>query len=133
MVAIKRWRTIDVWRASNINDEIKCNALCVSNTLKWFAHGPRDLVMSFTEYIINDLQFHTKEAEKSRQNSGVLVEATIMCRSSARDHTQILRQVAYYGKKVNEQKKDMMWSSLLVCFLLFFNILTMISFLVLYQ
>ncbi|KAL5757796.1 hypothetical protein ACOSP7_020407 [Xanthoceras sorbifolium] len=32
-------------------------------------------------------------------------------------------------KKVNEQKKDTMWSSLLIRFLLFFNILTKISFL----
>ncbi|KAL5739225.1 hypothetical protein ACOSQ2_028405 [Xanthoceras sorbifolium] len=84
------------WTAT-INDEIKCKALCLSNTLKWFAHGLRDLVMSFIGYIINDLRFHTKEVEKSRQNSGVLVEATTMCRSSARDHTQILKQVAYYG------------------------------------
>ncbi|KAL5825999.1 hypothetical protein ACOSQ3_017835 [Xanthoceras sorbifolium] len=84
-------------QASEIIDEIKCNASCVSNTLKWFAHGPRDLVMSFNGYIINGLRFHTKEAEKSRQNSGVLVEATTLCRSSARDDTQILGQVAYYG------------------------------------
>ncbi|KAL5732383.1 hypothetical protein ACOSQ2_032075 [Xanthoceras sorbifolium] len=80
-----------------IIDEIKCNASCVSNTLKWFANGPRDLVMSFNGYIINGLRFHTKETEKSRQNSGVLVEATTLCRSSARDNTQILGQVAYYG------------------------------------
>ncbi|KAL5831672.1 hypothetical protein ACOSQ4_017026 [Xanthoceras sorbifolium] len=116
-------------QASKIIDEIKCNASCVSNTLKWFAHGPRDLVMSFNGYIINGLRFHTKEAKKSRQNSGVLVEATTLCRSSARDNTQILGQVAYYGK-VDEQKKDMIWSSLLVRFILFFNILKKISFLV---
>ncbi|KAL5766293.1 hypothetical protein ACOSP7_016910 [Xanthoceras sorbifolium] len=161
-------------QASKIIDKIKCNASCVSNTLKWFAHGPRDLVMSFNGYIINGLRFHTKEAKKSRQNSGVLVEATTLCRSSARDNTQILGQVAYYGlkvnqpvkvdfnlhgqtidsssitlalhigilarehvpitleswKKVDEQKKDMIWSSLLVRFILFFNILKKISFLV---
>ncbi|KAL5793669.1 hypothetical protein ACOSP7_002263 [Xanthoceras sorbifolium] len=88
-----RW----VFHGECIIDEIKCNTSCVSNTLKWFAHGPRDLVMSFNGYIINGLRFHTKEAKKSRQNSGVLVEATTLCRSSARDNTQILGQVAYYG------------------------------------
>ncbi|KAL5763733.1 hypothetical protein ACOSQ2_016327 [Xanthoceras sorbifolium] len=86
-----------------IIDEIKCNASCVSNTLKWFAHGPRDVVMSFTGYIINGLRFHTKEAKKSRQNSGVLVEAITLCRSSARDNTQILGQVAYYGSRITKK------------------------------
>ncbi|KAL5832669.1 hypothetical protein ACOSQ3_016343 [Xanthoceras sorbifolium] len=166
--------TFIAWFSDKIIDEIKCNASYVSNTLKWFTHGPRDLVMSFTGYIINDLRFHTKKAEKSRQNSGVLVEATTLCRSSARDNTQILGQVAYYGlkinqpvevdfnlhgqtidgssitlasyigiftrehvpitpeswKKVDKQKKDMMWPSFLVRCLIFFNILTKILFLV---
>ncbi|KAL5857099.1 hypothetical protein ACOSQ3_004557 [Xanthoceras sorbifolium] len=97
--------TFIAWFSDKIIDEIKCNASCVSNTLKWFTHGPRDLVMSFNGYIINGLRFHTKEAEKSRQNSGVLVEATTFCRSSARDNTQILGQVAYYGNSSQQEKK----------------------------
>ncbi|KAK3188768.1 hypothetical protein Dsin_028329 [Dipteronia sinensis] len=81
----------------NISTQAKHNEVFMSNTLKWLAHEPRDLAMSYSGYIINGLRFHTKDAEKSRQNSGVLIEATTMCRSSAKDHTQIVGQVAYYG------------------------------------
>ncbi|KAL5834196.1 hypothetical protein ACOSQ4_013693 [Xanthoceras sorbifolium] len=102
-------------QASEIIDEIKCNASCVSNTLKWFANGPRDLVMSFNGYIINGLRFHTKEAEKSRQNSGVLVEATTLCRSSARDNTQILGQVAYYGRLWRNLEREAVKKMKILC------------------
>jgi hypothetical protein len=53
--------------------------------------------MSYSKFVINGLRFHTKDAEKSRQNSGVLVEATTICRSSAKDNAQMVGQVLYYG------------------------------------
>ncbi|KAL5787346.1 hypothetical protein ACOSP7_004295 [Xanthoceras sorbifolium] len=56
--------TFIVWFSDKIIDEIKCNASCVSNTLKWFAHGPRDLVMSFNGYIINGLGFTPKRRRR---------------------------------------------------------------------
>ena len=68
----------------------------VSNTLKWLARGPRYLSMSYSSFVINGLQFHTKDAEKSRQNSGILVEATTICRSSAKDNAHIIGKVLYY-------------------------------------
>ena len=53
--------------------------------------------MSFSGYVINGLRFHTKEAEKSRQDSGVSLEANTICRASARDPTQVVGKVTYYG------------------------------------
>lgn len=53
-------------------------------TLTWLARGPRNQAMSFSGYVINGLRFHTKEAEKSRQDSGVSLEANTICRASAR-------------------------------------------------
>ncbi|XP_022893856.1 uncharacterized protein LOC111408317 [Olea europaea var. sylvestris] len=36
-------------------------------------------------------------AENSRQNSGILVEATTICRSSAKDNAHVVDKVLYYG------------------------------------
>ncbi|XP_021823343.1 uncharacterized protein LOC110764642 [Prunus avium] len=69
----------------------------VSNTLKWLAREPSRYAISYSGFIINGLWFHTKEFEKSRQNSGVSLEATTICVSSARDHTPVTGKVAYYG------------------------------------
>ncbi|KAH9680378.1 hypothetical protein KPL71_026529 [Citrus sinensis] len=66
-------------------------------TLTWLARGPRNQAMSFSGYVINGLRFHTKEAEKSRQDSGVSLEANTICRASARDPTQVVGKVPYYG------------------------------------
>ena len=53
--------------------------------------------MSYTGYIINGKRFHTKSVEKSTQNNGVAVDATTLCRSSAKDKSQVMDVVAYYG------------------------------------
>lgn len=71
------------------NDEV--------DKLKWLAYGPRKYAMSYNGYIINGQRFHTKEAEKSTQNSGVSIEASTMCRASAKDTSQVVDVVAYYG------------------------------------
>jgi hypothetical protein len=69
----------------------------VPNNLKWLARGPRCQSMSYSSFVINGHRFHTKDAEKSRQNSGILVEATTICRSSAKDNAHVVGQVVYYG------------------------------------
>jgi len=69
----------------------------VSNTLKWLAREPSRYAISYSGFVINGLRFHTKEAEKSRQDSGVSLEATTICISSARDNTPVTGKVAYYG------------------------------------
>ncbi|KAF7150464.1 hypothetical protein RHSIM_Rhsim02G0050400 [Rhododendron simsii] len=65
--------------------------------LQWLANGPRKQAMSYTGYIINGQRFHTKDAEKSTQNSGVSIDATTMCRASVKDTTQVVDVVSYYG------------------------------------
>ncbi|VVA32223.1 PREDICTED: transposon CACTA En/Spm [Prunus dulcis] len=53
--------------------------------------------VSYSGFVINGLRFHTKEFEKSRQDSGVSLEATTICISSAKDNTPVTGKVAYYG------------------------------------
>ncbi|XP_062075977.1 uncharacterized protein LOC133780117 [Humulus lupulus] len=52
---------------------------------------------SYTGYIINGQRFHVHDIEKSTQNSGVSIEVTTMCRSSAKDVSQVPNLVSYYG------------------------------------
>ncbi|XP_031262356.1 uncharacterized protein LOC116120545 [Pistacia vera] len=66
-------------------------------TLKWLANGPRNHAMSYNGYVINGQRFHTKDVDKSTQNSGVSIEATTICRASAKDTSQVVDVVAYYG------------------------------------
>ena len=65
--------------------------------LKWLSYGPRKDAVSYTGYIINSQRFHTTEIERSTQNSGVSIEATTMCRSSAKDVSQVADVISYYG------------------------------------
>lgn len=55
------------------------------------------MAMSYTGYIINGQRFHIKSVKRSTQNSGVSLDATTLCRSSAKDKTQVANLVAYYG------------------------------------
>ncbi|XP_059638709.1 uncharacterized protein LOC132280982 [Cornus florida] len=71
-----------------------CN---VSSMLRWLARGPREEVISYTGYIVNGQRFHTKDVERSTQNSGVTIEAETICRSSARDTNQVVQKISYYG------------------------------------
>ncbi|KAJ0099241.1 hypothetical protein Patl1_20504 [Pistacia atlantica] len=66
-------------------------------TLKWLANSPRNHAMSYNGYVINGQRFHTKDVDKSTQNSGVSIEATTICRASAKDTSQVVDVVAYYG------------------------------------
>ncbi|KAK9289285.1 hypothetical protein L1049_017761 [Liquidambar formosana] len=95
----KRHReTFSAWLEEKvIQVQEKSSSSSVSNTLKWLARGPREELMSYSGYIINGIRFHTKDAEKSTQNSGVSIKAETMCRSSARDNTQVIGKISYYG------------------------------------
>ncbi|KAJ0113158.1 hypothetical protein Patl1_03573 [Pistacia atlantica] len=53
--------------------------------------------MSYNGYDINGQRFHTKDVNKSTQNSGVSIEATTICRASAKDTSRVVDVVAYYG------------------------------------
>ncbi|XP_024013416.1 uncharacterized protein LOC112087769 [Eutrema salsugineum] len=67
-------------------------------TLKWLAYDPRNTARSYTGYIVNGQRFHTTSVHRQSQNSGVFYEATAMCRSSARDTSQVVDLVEYYGR-----------------------------------
>ncbi|XP_010490106.1 PREDICTED: uncharacterized protein LOC104767831 [Camelina sativa] len=66
--------------------------------LKWSAYGPRTSARTYTGYIVNGLRFHTNSVDRLSQNSGVFYEATTMCRSSAKDTSQVADWVSYYGR-----------------------------------
>ncbi|CAA7023802.1 unnamed protein product [Microthlaspi erraticum] len=67
-------------------------------TLKWLAYGPRCSARSYTGYIVNGQWFHTNSVDRKCQNSGVFYEATSVCRSSAKDTSQVDDWVSYYGR-----------------------------------
>ncbi|XP_061995536.1 uncharacterized protein LOC133713509 isoform X1 [Rosa rugosa] len=69
----------------------------MSDIVRWLACRPKQYVVSHSGFIINGNRFHTETTEKSAQNSGVSVEADTMCRASARDNSQKLDRVSYYG------------------------------------
>ncbi|XP_010495471.1 PREDICTED: uncharacterized protein LOC104772569 [Camelina sativa] len=66
--------------------------------VKWLAYGPRCTARSYTGYKVNGQRFHTYSLERQSQNSGVYYEATAMCRSSAKDTSQVVDLVSYYGR-----------------------------------
>ncbi|KAH9680002.1 Endonuclease [Citrus sinensis] len=68
----KHVETFNVWLHEKI--KVKENHINVSNILKWLSCGPRVQSMSYSIFVINGLRFHTKDVEKSRQNSGVSLE-----------------------------------------------------------
>lgn len=67
-------------------------------TLKWIAYGPRCSARSYTGFIVNGQRFHTTSIDRRSQNSGVYYEATTVCRSSAKDTSQVVDLVSYYGR-----------------------------------
>lgn len=69
----------------------------VSDTLKSLAKAPRMHAMSFVGFIVNGQRFHTREVERSTQDSGVFIEAETVCRSSAKDNAAVVGNVSYYG------------------------------------
>ncbi|KAH9681147.1 hypothetical protein KPL71_026853 [Citrus sinensis] len=93
----KHVETFNVW----LHEKIKVmeNHINVSNILKWLSRGPRVQSMSYSGFVINGLRFHTKDAEKSRQNNGVSLEATTICRASAKDNAQSSKKAEKRAKK----------------------------------
>ncbi|XP_022889359.1 uncharacterized protein LOC111404854 [Olea europaea var. sylvestris] len=86
--------TFATWLHNKITGQLLLDN--VSNTL-WLARGPRCQSMSYSSFVRNGFRFHTKDAENFRQNSGILVEATTICRSSAKYTAHVVGKVLYYG------------------------------------
>ncbi|CAA7043385.1 unnamed protein product [Microthlaspi erraticum] len=71
-------------------------------TLKWLAYGPLSSARSYTGYIVNGQQFHTRSVDRKSQNSGVFYEATAVYRSSAKDTSQCQWAVKANGVKIED-------------------------------
>ncbi|CAE6069698.1 unnamed protein product [Arabidopsis arenosa] len=72
-----------------------------AETLKWLAFGPRTCARSYRGYIVNGQRFHIISVDRKSQNSGVYYETTAICRSSAKDTSQVVDLVSYYGTVTN--------------------------------
>ncbi|XP_062118192.1 uncharacterized protein LOC133831793 [Humulus lupulus] len=91
----KHIQTFSTWMKEKV--PMHSSSCDETDLLKWLAYGPRKHAASYTGYIINGQRFHIHDIEKSTQNSGVSIEATTMCRSSAKDVSQVPNLVSYYG------------------------------------
>ncbi|TYK04175.1 transposase [Cucumis melo var. makuwa] len=71
----------------------------VSNTIRWLAHGPNCGVMTFEGYMVNGCSYHTKSRDDHRtvQNSGIMLVATTMQVSSAKDKNPVIGDMSLYG------------------------------------
>ena len=71
----------------------------VSNIIQWLAHGPLPGVMTYEGYMINISCYHTKSRDDHQivQNSGIMLVATTMKVSSAKDKNQVIGDMSFYG------------------------------------
>ncbi|XP_059630504.1 uncharacterized protein LOC132273557 [Cornus florida] len=88
----RHMETFSSWIKTTIS--VSTNVL---GKLKWLARGLRTEVMSYSGYVVNGQRFHTKDIERSTQDSGVSIETETICRSSVRDTNQVIEKITYYG------------------------------------
>ncbi|XP_020875418.1 uncharacterized protein LOC110226885 [Arabidopsis lyrata subsp. lyrata] len=87
--------------ASWLKQQIPIDSDRHGEVLKWLAYGPRYMARSYTGYIVNGQRFHTSLVDRKNQNSGVFYEATAVCRASAKDTSQVVDLVSYYGRVID--------------------------------
>ncbi|KAL4037167.1 hypothetical protein IC575_000754 [Cucumis melo] len=83
-------------------EEVMCEldeGKVVSNTIRWLAHGPNCGVMTYEGYMVNGCSYHTKSRGDNRtvQNSGIMLVATTMQVSSAKDKNPVIGDMSFYG------------------------------------
>ncbi|KAA0061183.1 transposase [Cucumis melo var. makuwa] len=71
----------------------------VSNTIRWLAHSPNCGVMTYDGYMVNGCSYHTKSRDDRRtvQNSGIMLVATTMQVSSAKNKNPVIGDMSFYG------------------------------------
>ncbi|XP_010693722.1 uncharacterized protein LOC104906639 [Beta vulgaris subsp. vulgaris] len=87
-----------------------------SETLKWLASGPREVVHSYEGYDVNGYTFWTDEQSQkslSVENSGVSIEASSSHYASAKDKSPIDAKLLYYGRVQDIWELD--YSGFTVC------------------
>ncbi|XP_024011315.1 uncharacterized protein LOC112086578 [Eutrema salsugineum] len=95
------WRMHTDKFASWLKQQIPLDSDSHGKILKWLAYGPRCIARSYTGYIVNGQRFHTMSVDRKNHNSGVYYEATAICRASAKDISQVVDLVSYYGRVVD--------------------------------
>ena len=70
-----------------------------SNTIRWLAHRPHLGLMTYEEYMVNGSSYHTKSHDDHQtvQSSGIMLVATIIQVSSAKDKKPIVCDMSFYG------------------------------------
>ncbi|TXG72584.1 hypothetical protein EZV62_001163 [Acer yangbiense] len=91
----KHTSTFSTWFKAKVIDE--SSSLDISSTLKWLAFGPMQQVTSYTSYVVNGKRYRTIDSEKCTQDSGVSLEAEMICTNNAKDDTQVIKKMVYYG------------------------------------
>ncbi|TYK04901.1 hypothetical protein E5676_scaffold143G001050 [Cucumis melo var. makuwa] len=91
-------RSFGAW----IRDKVMCElheGKVVSNTIRWLAHDPNCGVMTYEGYMVNGCSYHTKSLDDHRtvQNSGIMLVATTMQVSSAKDKNPVIGDMFFYG------------------------------------
>ncbi|KAL0533413.1 hypothetical protein IC582_030252 [Cucumis melo] len=71
----------------------------VSHTIRWLAHGSNCSVMTYEGYMVNGCSYHTKSRDDHRtvQNSGIMLVATTMQVSSAKDKNPVIGDMSFFG------------------------------------
>ena len=71
----------------------------VSNTIRWLAHGPYHGLMTYKGYMINGTCCHTESHDDYWiiQNSGIMLVASTIQVSSAKDKNPIVGDMSFYG------------------------------------
>ncbi|KAK3204369.1 hypothetical protein Dsin_018415 [Dipteronia sinensis] len=90
----RHMKTFSAWLENKVKMGSSC---CKSTTVKWLACKPRKDVMSYSGFIINGHRFHTRDVDRSTQNSGVSLKAETLCQSSAKNNSQAIGKITYYG------------------------------------
>ncbi|XP_074365387.1 uncharacterized protein LOC141706541 [Apium graveolens] len=87
------------WFQNKVNDELRENNKGVSDTIRWLAAKPSFSVLTYQGYLVNGVQYFTKERDDIRvvQNSGVSVIAKAVQVSSAKDLNPIESDLTFYG------------------------------------
>ncbi|KAL0556752.1 hypothetical protein IC582_005268 [Cucumis melo] len=101
----KKWiqeehnRSFSRWLSTRVALALEVPKNSITPSLRWIAHGPSPDVATYSGYIINGYNYHTKRRDDIRrvQNSGVSITATTMQVSSSKDKNPVMSDMTFYG------------------------------------
>ncbi|KAL6199643.1 hypothetical protein ACLB2K_029426 [Fragaria x ananassa] len=95
----KQNQTFSAWLKERVSNELQNSGNTVSETIRWMAAGPNNVVATFSGYKVNGVEFYTKQRDDMRtvQNSGVSLVADVMLVSSAKDKNPRHDDMDFYG------------------------------------